>query len=156
MHELVNAIIEKHKEKHREVEEYLRSQGDTQISYSPEQIKMLVDSGKLPKELGDWFFKNYEEKRKQYNEIQEFIKNNPEIPPEERYKYFFKEGPLSPEETAKNCEDIALSGQFLMHLLQNRHLLVSNEIGLITVDPITQSLFESVNIEEEFCSKGLK
>ena len=63
MHELVKAIIEKHKEKHKEVEEYLRSQGDTQISYSPEQIKTLVDSGRIPKELGDWFFKNYEEKQ---------------------------------------------------------------------------------------------
>lgn len=150
MHELVKAVIEKHKEKHKEVEEYLRSQGDTQISYSPEQIKMLVDSGKIPEELGDWFFKNYEEKRKQYYEMQEFFKNNPDIPTEERHKYFFKEGPLSPEETAKAYEEIALSGQFLMYLLQNRHLLVGNEIGPITVDPITQSLFEGVDIEEEF------
>ena len=63
MDELVESVIEKYKEKHKEVEEYLRSQGEAQITYTPRHIKMLVDSGKIPKELGDWFFKDYEEKR---------------------------------------------------------------------------------------------
>jgi predicted secreted protein len=41
MHEVVKEIIEKYKEKHQEVEEYLRGQGDTQIEYSPEHVKSL-------------------------------------------------------------------------------------------------------------------
>jgi hypothetical protein len=147
MHELVQAVIEKYREKHKEVEEYLRSQGDTQVAYSPGHIKMLADLGKIPQELASWFFKDYEAKRMQYNEFQNFIKNNPDIPVEERHRHFFKEGALSPEENAKVYEDMALGGQLLMCLLQNRHLLSSEP--LIPVSP-TRSLFNDINIVEEF------
>jgi hypothetical protein len=145
MHELVQAVIEKHKEKHKEVEEYLRSQGETQIEYSTEHVKMLIDSGKMPKELGEWFLKDLEAKETQYRQMQEFIKNNPDIPPEERYKHFFKEGPLSPEESAKVYEDMALSGQFFMYLLKNRHLLANDKTAL---SPTTHSLFDDIAAEE--------
>jgi len=146
MHELVEGVIEKYKEKHKEVEEYLRSQGDTQISYSPVHIKMLVDAGKLPHELGEWFFKNYEESHKKHLEIQEFFKNNPDISAEERRKYFSKEGPLSPEESAKMCEDAALSGQLLMYLLKNRNLIENPS----SPPSSSQTLFNDVDISEEF------
>lgn len=147
MHELVQAIIDKHKEKHKEVEEYVRSHSDTQIAYSHGDIKILAEQGKIPQELAVWFFKDYEAKQLQYNEWQNFIKENPHIPAEERHKIFFKEGPISPEESAKIYEDMALGGQLLMCLLQNRHLL-SNE-SLIPAIP-TQTLFENIDIAAEF------
>ena len=147
MHELVTNVIEKHREKHKEVEEYFSTQGDAQVLYSPMDIKMFIDSGCISKELGDWFFKDYEEKLQQHKEMCEFKKNHPDMSPEESIKHFFKEGPLSPEETAKAYEDGALRGELLMHLLKNRHLL-TNEIPI----PVnsTQSLFEGINIEQEF------
>jgi hypothetical protein len=146
MHELVQAVIDKHKDKHKEVEEYLRSQGETQIEYSSDHIKMLIESDKIPKELGEWFLKNHEAQKKQQKELQEFIKNNPDIPPEERHKRFFKEGLLSPEESAKLYEDSAMSGQFFMFLLKNRHLLKNDT----NPTEIPHSLFNGVNVLEEF------
>lgn len=146
MHELVEAVIEKYKEKVREVEVYLRDQGETQISYSPEHIKMLVKSGNIPQELGTWFFKNHEESYNQHKEMQEFIKNNPDMPPEERHKHFFKEGPLSPEESAKLYEDMALSSQLLMYLLKNRNLIDNASSPTSS----SQTLFNDVDISEEF------
>src|SRR5690554_3269072 len=145
MHELVQAVIDKHREKHKEVTEYLRSQGDTQIEYSIEQVKMLIDAGKIPKDLGDWFLKDHEAKEKQHKQFQEFIKNNPDIPPEERHKHFFKEGPLSPEDSAKLYEDMVLGGQLLMHLLKNRQLITS-EID----NALPHSLFNGIDPAEEF------
>lgn len=145
MHELVQAVIDKHKDKHKEVEEYLRSQGETHIEYSTERIKLLLESGKIDKELGEWFLKDYEAKEKQYRQWQEFVKNNPDIPPEERTKQFFKEGPLSPEESAKLYEDMAMSGQFFMHLLKNRHLLT----GDLENSP-SHGLFNGIDTAEEF------
>lgn len=145
MHELVQAVIDKHRDKNKEVEEYLRSQGETQIEYSKEHIKSLLEAGKIDKELGEWFLKDHEEKEKQYMQWQEFIKNNPDIPPEERAKQFFKNGPLSPEESAKLYEDMAMSGQFFMHLLKNRHLLTGD-----LENPPTHGLFNGIDTAEEF------
>lgn len=145
MHELVQAVIDKHKDKHKEVEEYLRSQGETHIEYSTERIQLLLEAGKIDKELGEWFLKDCEAKEKQYRKWQEFVKNNPDISPEERMKQFFKEGPLSPEESAKLYEDMAMSGQFLMHLLKNRHLLTSD-----LENPPTHGLFNGIDTAEEF------
>jgi hypothetical protein len=60
MHELVKNVIEKHLEKHKEVLEYLNSLDEPlQVSYNPEHIQMLVDSGHLSQELGYWFFRNH-------------------------------------------------------------------------------------------------
>jgi hypothetical protein len=145
MHELVQTVIDKHKDKVKEVEEYLRSQGETHIEYSTERIKLLLEAGKIDKELGEWFLKDYEAKEKQYREMQEFIKNNPDVPPEERHKHFFKEGPLSPEESVMLYEDMAMSCQFFMHLLQNRHLL-SGDMD----NPPAHGLFNGIDTDEEF------
>jgi hypothetical protein len=147
MHELVKAVIEKYRDKHKEVEEYLRSQGDARVTYSPSHIKMLADLGKIPQELADWFFKDYEAKLQEHMEMTEFKKNNPNISAEAWSNNFFKEGPLSPEETAKIYEDMALGAQLFMRLLQNRHLL--NNEALVPIAS-QQSLFEGINLEEEF------
>jgi hypothetical protein len=96
--------------------------------------------------VGQWFFRDYEEKKKRHHEIKEFAKNNPHIPQHELYKSFFKEGPLSPEESAKVHEDIALSGQLLMYLLKHRHLLSDEPIQAIS----TQQLFDNIDVTEEF------
>jgi hypothetical protein len=145
MNELVQAVIDKHKDKHKEVEAYLRSQGETHIEYSTERIKSLLAAGKIDKELGEWFLKDHEAKEKQYIQWQEFVKNNPDIPPEERIKHFFKQGLLTPEESAKLYEDMAMSGQFFMHLLQNRHLLT----GDVDSSP-AHGLFNGIDTTEEF------
>lgn len=144
MHELVQTVIDKHIGRIKEVEEYLRSQGETRIEYSSEQVKKLIKSEKIPKELGEWFLKDCEEKEKQHRQMQEFTKNHPEITPEEWQKHFFKEGQLSPEESAKLYEDSAMSGQFFMHLLQNRHLLTGD------VESPAHGLFNDINAAEEF------
>jgi hypothetical protein len=146
MHEIVQAVFDKHKDKHKEVLEYLQSQGETQIGYSTEQIKILIESGKIPKELGDWFLKYNEENENQYIQMQAFIKNNPDIPIQERHKHFFKESILSPEDSAKILEDSTMSGQFFVYLLKNRHLL--NEIN--TPKATSNGLFDDINIIEEF------
>src|SRR5690349_3778465 len=59
MHELIKKILEKQKE----LEEYLFSQVGNHISFSQEHIHLLVEAGKLPKEVGDWFIKNHEKER---------------------------------------------------------------------------------------------
>jgi hypothetical protein len=135
--------LEKYKEEIREVEACLRKQGNEQVVYSPEQIKMLVDSGYIEKELGDWFFNDYEKKLKRYKDLQEFIKNNPNIPKEELIKHFFKEGPLSPEETAKLYEDAAKSGLFLISLLENKELLQPGAL-----DDLPSKFFRSLQTGE--------
>lgn len=147
MHELVQNVIEKHREKNKEILEYMRSQGNAQVSYSTQDIENLIERGLLPKELADWFFKDYENKRKQWLEMEDFAKNNPDLSAEERLKHFFKEGPLSIEETIQFYEDTARSGELLMLLIKNRHLL-SGEVPIPSL-PI-QPLFRDVNPEEEF------
>ncbi len=147
MNELVQTVFDKYKDKNKEVEEYLTNLEETKINYSIEHVKMLMESEKIPKELGEWFLKDFEAKEKQYRQMQEIIKNNPDISSEERFKHFFREGPLSQEELAKHYEDMALSGQFLMHLLKNRHLLTA-DINNHTATH--QGLFNDVDTLEEF------
>lgn len=146
MHEKIEAIIEKYKEKQKEVKEYLSSQGETQITFTPKHVKMLIDCGKIPKELGEWFFKYYEEKNKQYQDRQNFIKENPHIPTEEINNHFFKLGLLSPEESAKIYEDMALDGQLFMYLLKNRHLLTEESL----INSEQKTLFRDIDLSDEF------
>lgn len=146
MHEQLKNVIEKHREKQKQVEEYLSSQGNTQVSYSPAHIKMLVDSGRLPKVLGDWFFKDLNERQKKHQEMYEFKKNHPDIAQDEFIKYFFKEGQLSPEESAKSYEDMFFSAELLMYLLQNRELLTSDPS---ISEKLNKTLFADIDIKED-------
>lgn len=59
MHELIKKILEKQKE----LEDYLLSQVGNHIAFSQEHIHLLVEAGKLPKEIGDWFIKNHATER---------------------------------------------------------------------------------------------
>jgi hypothetical protein len=145
MQELVQAVIDKHKDKHKEVEEFLRQHSGEQLSYSAEQLKVLVEQGYFPKDLAEWQLKYVGEKLRKNQEMQEFKKHNPDISEEDFLKHFFKEGPLSTEETAKLYEDMAMSGQFFMHLLQNRHLLTGN----VDNSP-AHGLFNGIDTSEEF------
>lgn len=152
MHELVMAVIEKHKEKVKEIEEYLHGleESDSHISFSHEHIKKLIDSGDIPKDLGEWFFKDNKEQFDQYKEWQKFIKNNPSISAEERHRQFSNQEVLPPEEVAKIYENSALRSQFFMFLLQNRHLLVGNDLPTPQINSTIQNLFKDINITEEF------
>ncbi len=147
MHDLVKDDLDKFKERIRKVENYLRDQADTQISYSSDQIKTLVESGHIPKELGVWWLKRNNEMCKEHHERQEFIKNNPDLSSEEISKLFFKEGVLSPEETAKRYEEAAMNGEFYICLIENRHLLIKE---IVSHNKSTQSLFENLDSDENF------
>jgi len=140
-------IIEKHKEKIREVEAYTREHGNDQVSYTPEQIKALVDSGYIPKELGEWELKHIEEINKKHKEMHEFKKNNPNMSPDEFMNHFFKKGHLSTDETIKFYEDTALGGLFLKFILENKHLLTGD-----VTDPnkLTAALFKNVDPNTSF------
>ena len=129
------------------MEKYLGLQGNTCISYTTDHIKMLVDIGRLPKELGDWFFKDLEEMQKRHKEMHEFKKTHPNMPPEEFLKHFYKEGPLSPEETAKRYEDMALHSELLMCLLQNRDFC--NHHPSLPAG-INKTLFKNIDTSEDF------
>ncbi|MBS0624374.1 MAG: hypothetical protein JSS62_07140 [Verrucomicrobia bacterium] len=137
MHETLNIVFEKYKEKHKEVEKYLKSQGEIQITFSVAHIKKLLNSGKIPKELGEWFLKDYENIEKRLFQRREFLKSYPDNPIEERSLTF--------EEEAKLYEDMFLSSQFLMYLIQNKHLLEKEE-SLMTA----QGLFNDIDTVEEF------
>lgn len=149
MHDVVQEMIDKHKDKTQEAEEYLHSQAsnDAPTIYSIEGIKHLADLEKIPRELADWYLIYYKESLKQHSEFQEFVKKTPDLSQEERCRKFFKQGPLSPEESAKMYENGALCTQILMHLMQNRELLSSIEPALLEK---TSGLFKDIDLAEEF------
>jgi hypothetical protein len=140
-------IIEKHKETIREVESSLRKCNNDQVTYTPEQIKKLMDSGYINKELGDWFFNDYEKKCKEFRHRQEFIEKNPNMSPGEISNHLIKEGPMSPEETVKFYEDAAFGGLFLKFLLENKHLLTGD---LTDPNKLTAALFKDVDPNKNF------
>lgn len=146
MDELVPAI-EKHKGKIREVESELRVMGETQIQYTSDLIIQLINEEKIPKEIGDWFIKDLNKKAQEHEKMQRFIKENPEVPPEERWKHFFKQGVLSPDETVSLYEDVSMNGQFMLHLLKNRHL-ISDDTE--TAKTLTHPLFNDIDVDQEF------
>ncbi len=146
MDELV-PTIEKHKEKIRELESQFREGGNDQVSFSSEQILQLIKAGKIPQELGEWFIKNLKEHAKRDEELKKFLNDHPEIPKEERWKHFIKQGVLSPEETIKFYEEASLSGQFLLFLLKNKQLLSEGQGESHTV---SRQLFNDLDSAEEF------
>lgn len=113
------------------------------ISYSPEQIKRLVDAGHISSELGEWFFNHNEEHCKEHEKMQEFIKNNPEVPAEERYKQLLKNGSLSPEETDKFSENAVKSGELFKFLIENKELLKPGAL-----DDLPDKFFKSLQSDE--------
>lgn len=140
-------MIAKHKQKIREMESELRVIGEDQIQYSSDLIIRLINEEKIPKDLGDWFLKDLNKKTQQHEEMQKLIKEHPEIAPEERWKHFFKQGVLSPDETANLYEDASMSCQFMLHLFKNRHLIsedTENE------NVLTHPLFNDIDVDQEF------
>lgn len=90
----------------REQEEQLRQLGKTQIKISPDELKKKVEAGIIPKELSDWFINHVREENRRFKEWQQFIKDNPDMPEEERLAQF--EGlprTLSKEESLKWYEE---------------------------------------------------
>lgn len=146
MDELLNSLIEKYKEKNKEVEEYLRTQGDTNISYSSEHIKILAETGYLPKELWDYHCQSTKEIYERKESLRKFKEENPDLPPEEFMKQFFPTRQLSLEETAKSYEDCFMSGQFLMWLLKNRELLNKDPSFY---EKINKTLFKGIDLKED-------
>ncbi len=145
MNESFEEKIKRYCEKNKENEAYLRSLGDTQVTYTPEQITALVKAGLLSKELGDWFFKNHEELQRKHNEMKEFRKNNPNATDEEFISRFFKEGALSIEETVKMHEDASMSTQLLVNLIQNKEFLSTSSLS----EKINKTLFDKIDIQED-------
>jgi hypothetical protein len=136
-------IIEKHKEEIREIEAHFRKHGNDQVSYSIEQLKMLVEFGYIPKELGEWEIKRVEETETRLKEMHEFKKNHPDMSQDEFLKHFFKERTLSPEETVKFYEDAAKSGNLLKCLFENKELLQPGAL-----DDLPNKFFRSLQAGE--------
>lgn len=146
MQGLVEDVIEKHRVKHEEVVEYLGAQGNTQVSYSPAQISMLVDSGHVPRELGEWFFKHFQETWEKHEAMNAFKRINPDMPPDEFMKRFFCDGVLSPEESAKSYEDMFSGSELLMYLLKHRELLAMDPAA---AEKLQKTLFTNIDIKED-------
>jgi hypothetical protein len=133
-------------ERSKKAHEYISTQSVTQLSYTPEHIKMLVDSGHLPRELGDWFFQRYEEERKRHADMIKLKNDNPNMTPEEFLGHFFKPGELSQEETVKHYNDMSSNIELYMYLLQNRELL---ETDPVISEKINKTLFKNFDSSED-------
>lgn len=140
-------IIEKHKEKIKELEVYFRERGDDQISFSKEQIQKLAEAGYIPKELWDYHCRSTKEVYTKL-EVSRKIKNeNPDMSQEEYLNKFYPPRQLSIEENVKSYEEAALNGMFLKFLLDNKHLLTGD-----ATDPnkLTAALFKDVDPNKNF------
>lgn len=140
-------IIETHKEKIREVEVYFRNSGDNHVSFSPEQIKKLAESGYIPKQLWNYYCRSM---KKEYAQVEAFRKlkeENAHLSHEELLRTFCPSKQLSIEETIESYEDAALGGSFLKFLLENKHLLTGD---LTDPNKLTVTLFNEVDSNSNF------
>jgi len=155
MRDLIQEVIDKHKDKNQEAEEYLQGEYSRQTNnkalliYSIASIQYLADLGKIPKKLADWYSIYHKEALKQHAEFIEFINKNPDLSPEERCRRFYKPGAHPEEERAQMCENGFLCIQLLMYLVQNRELLESIEPILAGPLEKTAGLFNDIDISEE-------
>lgn len=142
MNEL-HAVIEKTKKNMREYDELTKKHESGLPSYSSEQLKTLAEHGYIPKELVEWQLKYVGEKLRKNQEMKEFKKNNPDMSEEEVLKHFFKEGPLSPEETAKFYEDASKEAELFKLLFENKELLQPGAL-----DDLPSKFFRSLQTGE--------
>lgn len=141
-----NKMIEEHKKQIQEVCEGFQKRGESQfIEFSPEKIQGLFESDQIPKDLTEWFFNNQKEQLKKKQEMEEFVKNNPDMPKDEMMNHLFKQGALSQEEILKNYENAAYSGRFLEFLLDNSHLIVGDN-----TETNRLPLFKGIDSNESF------
>lgn len=140
-----------HEAKMKEIEEFLRKQpAETSMEYSSQDIQKLVDKGSIPRDLGEWFLKCLKEKEAQHAQLQEFIKDHPEIPDGEHCRQFFKESHLTLEESAELYKNMSLSGQLLVLLLKNRNLLNALSKTEKPLQEILEPLFKNIDESSEF------
>jgi hypothetical protein len=136
-------VLEKQKNKIKELEAYFSNHGNDQISCSTEHLKMLAETGYLPKELWDYHCQSMQEGYERGEAFRKFKEENPHLSPEETMKQLFPERQLSQEETIKFYENTTKSGEFLKFLYENKELLKPDAI-----DEIPNKFFKSLETGE--------
>lgn len=78
------------------------------IHYSTEKLKELIESGKIPMDIGEWELRSIEDNNKKFKEWQQFIKDNPHLSETDRASQFYgTHKTLPPEEALKMYNDMA-------------------------------------------------
>jgi hypothetical protein len=135
--------IEEYQKDLKKEERYFQNHGSDQVCFAPEDIKKLMETGYLPKELGEAFFKRTKEDLAKQKEWKKFAENNPHLTLEEKMKQFFGKRTLSIDDTVKSYEDILSGSRLLKFLFENRELLQPGAL-----DDLPRGFFKSLKANE--------
>jgi len=109
---MFNNTLSKLTEEMQEIKDQLKQKGNTQIQYSIVEFKQLIETGQIPKELGEWYLKKIDERELQFSEWKKFIANNPNMSQEAKATHYYGfPKTLNPEEALKNFEDAIKEGR---------------------------------------------
>jgi hypothetical protein len=132
---------------------------DIQIEYTSEKIKELVASGKVPQELGEWFFKDMEEKSDRTKRWKKFIADTPELTQEERaVRFFGAKKALSYEDSLKHYDTFLKELQLFNLLVENldevqeENKQLRETINAINNEP--HQLYKDVDLKKNFGVAG--
>ena len=135
----------------RELEVQNHQQGKSRVEYSIDELKRLIESGKIHNELGGWYIKWIEEQNRQCPKWQKFFKSNKNLPEEDRMKLFYGlPRELSSEETLSRYEEAVKLGQM--------HNLLLVDVGTDNVNRVERpvglgqknQLFKHADPEDNF------
>ncbi len=143
--------IAKYKDQIREIESQGRQQGNTSMYYTTEDFKELIESGKMPKELGDWYLQYIDEKNQKFKRWQKFLADNPNMSEEDKWTHFY--GPartLSLEESLKTYAEMANLGHIhnIMWGLKSANLVKQADPQEILESNI--QLFKNIDHDDNF------
>ena len=115
--------ISKFKYKIQGTEQQAREHGETNMTYTLHNITRLIESGHIPKDLGEWHIQQVEEQNRINLEWKKSFKDDPDIPQVDRVNLFIGEFKvLSQEEYLSN---MVRHGEMhnLLAMLQKKGLL---------------------------------
>lgn len=79
--------IAKLKCKMKDMERITREQGETTLAYTTGDVKRLIASGHMPKELGEWHIQQAEEQNRTRLEWKQSLKDDPDMPEVDRKNF---------------------------------------------------------------------
>jgi hypothetical protein len=141
--------LEKIKEQIRENEAHGRQQGNISMYYTTDDVKRFIESGELPRNIGEWYLKWTDEQNQKFKKWQKFLADNPTMSDDEKWNIFH--GPartLSMEETVKSYTKAANLGQMctLMWKLKCAGLFEQDATNQVSENEI--NFFKSLNADE--------
>lgn len=102
-----NKVLNQYMSQIRELE-VTRQPGDTNLQYTTDDLKKLMDTGKIPKEIGEYELKRIAEQNHKFKEWHKYITDNPNLTKEDKIARFFgSPRTLTQEEVLKSYEDMA-------------------------------------------------